>query len=125
METFYYVFILLAILWESSVIKTPSKVFNFREILKEKTETSGDDKINSYTPKQSSYIFWRFLYITWCLVGLFTSQWVLFTFIFMLGIIPKSSVFLTWLDAFLTIGLLFFILLNKYYLHLDIASYIF
>lgn len=125
METFYYVFILLAIIWESGVVKAPSKVFNFRERLKDVTESLVVGETDAYTPKQSSYIFFRFLYITWCLVGLFTSQWVLFTFIFMLGVIPKSNVFLTWLDAFLTLGLLFFILFNKYHLHLDIVSYIF
>jgi len=57
-------------------------------------------------------------YGIWLLIGLFTSQWILFSCIIVLGIIKKNTI--TWIkyDAIISFILLALIVINKFHLHI-------
>jgi hypothetical protein len=63
------------------------------------------------------------LYFIWSFVGIFTSQWVLFLLLILLGFIPLKR-FKAWMkiDAAISIAILMLIILNKYHLHIDVLA---
>lgn len=70
-------------------------------------------------------IIWTLVYFSWSIIGLFTSQWEIFLALFILslatGAVAKIfknhiSIILK-VDAFITVILLVFMLINRFHLH--------
>jgi len=64
------------------------------------------------------------IYWVWIYIGLFTSQWLLFIAILILSLINKKHPVIRIIDAILSMMVIVIILLNKYYLHLELFDYI-
>jgi uncharacterized membrane protein YqaE (UPF0057 family) len=109
---------ILAILFEAAAIMNIKRIHDFSTKLKAK-------KKEGYTSTDISYTFLMFGYGVWCVVGFFSSQWILFVLLFCLSFIPKKWIIIDWIDSFISFILLVFILINVYHLHIDLFNLIF
>lgn len=117
MTYIFYLLAILPILFELMVLKNPKKIINFTKSFKKKDNEERRD-MNKY---EIAFVLLQLGYFIWNFIGLFSSQWVLFGCIFILSIIPKGNyLFVRRIDALLTLGLLFFILINRFHLHVSI-----
>lgn len=79
-----------------------------------------DLKYDAMSSTQKSFMFLALGYIVWSLVGIFSSQWLIFLLLFAIGRIPKKWVWLRWLDSFISLLGIVFLILNAYHFHLDL-----
>lgn len=114
----FYILALFPIMWEIIVSSSPRKVSNF---VKEFKGLSMDES----TSEQKTLANFMLVYLIWNIIGLFTGQWMLFIIILGLGIIPKNNVFLTFINGFVSLCILVFMLINQYHLHIDLFKMIF
>ena len=115
---FYFIGI-AAILWELMAVFTAGKVTQFRKGLKKLKGKKFDD----YSDTQQCVTILQFGYIFWVFVGVFGSQWIVFLLILLMGMIPKKMhKAVTFIDGFLTAGLLLFAIINQYHLHINLLE---
>ena len=72
------------------------------------------------TPMIFTIFMW--FYVIWNIVGLFSSQWILFLSILLISLIPKRKQWIMKIDAFVALCILVFIILNRYHLHIDLCE---
>ena len=105
----FFIFVELIVLFSQK--KIHSAVKRLKKLNKEKKGKLSFDEIGaSMTLYQSIGI----IYLIYCLVGLMSSQWVLFALIILLAFIPKRLLWWRYVDSIVTLLILAFILLNKY-----------
>jgi len=110
----FFIFVELIVLFSQKNIH--SAVKRLKKLNKEKKGKLSFDEIGtSMTLYQSIGI----IYLIYCLVGLMSSQWVLFALIILLAFIPKRWLWWRYVDSIVTLLILVFILLNKYHFHID------
>ena len=110
----FFIFVELIVLFSQKNIH--SAVKRLKKLNKEKKGKLSLDEIGaSMTLYQSIGI----IYLVYCLVGLMSSQWVLFALIILLAFIPKRWLWWRYVDSIVTLLILAFILLNKYHFHID------
>lgn len=110
----FFIFVELIVLFSQRNIH--SAVKRLKKLDKEKKGKLSFDEIGaSMTLYQSIGI----IYLIYCLVGLMSSQWVLFALIILLAFIPKRWLWWRYVDSIVTLLILAFILLNKYHFHID------
>lgn len=110
----FFIFVELIVLFSQKNIH--SAVKRLKKLNKEKKGKLSFDEIGtSMTLYQSIGI----IYLIYCLVGLMSSQWVLFALIILLAFIPKRWLWWRYVDSTVTLLILAFILLNKYHFHID------
>lgn len=61
--------------------------------------------------------FCMLIYSLFSFIGLFSSQWLLFIPLIILGFIPRKWKVWVFIDALISLILIVFIILNKYHLH--------
>lgn len=119
----FYLFGILALMFELMTVWNPIKVSKFYERLKEAHKKEGDFK-TKYSDTQRTYLRLDIGYITWTIVGLMSSQWVLFMALFLLGMLTaglkKLSPAFRWINAVISAALIAFIMINAYQLHIDV-----
>lgn len=113
---FFYSFTIIAIVWEIKML-SKSKFNNFKKNVE-------NHNINKDT------LFFMLLYMLWTFIGLISSQWIIFLFIILLGLINNITgigkyYYYNVLDSILTIAALLFMLINKYHLHIDLFRKLF
>lgn len=110
----FFIFVELIVLFSQKNIH--SAVKRLKKLNKEKKGKLSFDEIGaSMTLYQSIGI----IYLIYCLVGLMSSQRVLFALIILLAFIPKRWLWWRYVDSIVTLLILAFILLNKYHFHID------
>ena len=110
----FFIFVELIVLFSQKNIH--SAVKRLKKLNKEKKGKLSLDEIGaSMTLYQSIGI----IYLIYCLVGLMSSQWVLFALIILLAFIQKRWLWWRYVDSIVTLLILAFILLNKYHFHID------
>lgn len=110
----FFIFVELIALFSQKNIH--SAVKRLKKLNKEKKGKLSFDEIGaSMTLYQSIGI----IYLIYCLVGLMSSQWVLFALIILLAFIPKRWLWWRYVDSIVTLLILAFILLNKYHFHIN------
>jgi hypothetical protein len=105
-------------MWEIYVIRHPKKVALFSASLKAK-------KASELTDTQKGFLFMMLLYYIWIMVGLLSSQWVLFLFFVIISFIPKKHFILRLMDGMVSVAILVFIMINAYHLHIDLFALLF
>lgn len=125
----YYALIVVFILVEVLKLYNSKRVlqglYRIRRITKEKKRTGAKVTAEDYSGTFIIYVVLQAFYWIFCMMGLMSSQYLLFAMILMLGIIPKRKLWLLRIDSAISIGLLLFIMLNKYHFHIDIYHLIF
>ena len=113
----FYLCAVFFIILELGSFQEPKKIIDFRMKLRK-------NKNFSCTGLQSMYLFSQALYMVWTLIGLMSSQWLLFMLIIILSIVNAffkiGNVISFKLDCILCMCTLGFILLNKYQFHINI-----
>ena len=110
----FFIFVELIVLFSQKNIH--SAVKRLKKLNKEKKGKLSFDEIGaSMTLYQSIGI----IYLIYRLVGLMSSQWVLFALIIILAFIRKRWLWWRYVDSIVTLLILAFILLNKYHFHID------
>lgn len=117
MKHVFYLLTLVAILYEFSVL-TDTKTYRDAKIKYAKT------KFNDMPSNIKAYAVLMFGYIIWTLTGLFTWQWPVFVVILLISIPKKRSILFSKIDAFVTLLILLFLLINQYHLKINLIELI-
>lgn len=119
MGNVFYLFAFVAIVWELITVTSPRRVVNFQKRFNENTKDFGDWEQN-----QRLVGVFMLCYIAWTLIGLLSSQWIIFLSLLALGLIPKGMVVWRWIDSVISLALLIFMLLNVFHLHIDLLQWV-
>ena len=114
MKTVFYLFAILPIIQEIMVLNEPKKWHNFAKRIKGIQKGHPD-----YENKMILGIFTMF-YMVWAFIGLFSFQWWAFALLFIISFIPKKWVWYRWLDALISVIILFFVVLNNFHFHINL-----
>ncbi len=111
MEHIFYFFGVFAFLFELIKLGDPERVYKF-----------ANAKYEKGTKEKEAQVFFGLLlilYLGWTLVGIFTSQWPLFSSILVLSVFNSLFKNNIWrrIDSVFTILILLAIALNKYQIH--------
>lgn len=121
LKIIFYLPGILAVIWEICIIQAPKEMTESLRNYNYRAATKGANGKSIATNMDHFYTFFMILYFLWCLVGLLSSQWIVFVLIMILGLMPKPE--FKWgvrfLDALVTLGLLLFILLNAFHFHIN------
>lgn len=133
----FYGFGILFVMYELKTLLSPIEHLEARDAvkkgfkeLKEKRKTDKSAKLNGDDTAMSCFMG---LYAIWSLVGVFSSQWVLFSglitlsFLSSLALRVKNQAFrvvIVVLDSVLTLGFLMAIILNKFHFHYNIPEWL-
>lgn len=115
MKFIFYAFGFLAIVWEIYVLVDPVKMHAKFQSMKKKEN-------KNRTPMELVLGFMMLFYMLWTLIGLMSSQWLLFLVLIIMSLIPKPYVVLRWIDSLLTVAILIFMILNISHLHIDLIN---
>ena len=121
MKHIFYFLTILPIIWEIANLTNTKRVHDFAFNLRKMK----GKKITEYTQKQKEIVFWMLGYIIWNFIGLFTFQWPVFLVFFLIGLIPKRVMWFRWIDSFISLIILLFIVLNAYHFKIDIWNLFF
>ena len=117
MKHIFYFMAIAPIIWEamnlSSIKRTHSFIMGMRNMK--------GKKYDDYSSSQKAYSLCALGYIGWNFIGFFTFQWPIFVAFFMFGLIPKTNIYFRWIDSFISLGVLFFVVLNAYHLKIDLV----
>ena len=133
MEFLFYMWAIVAILYEAIVMVNPKDATRHINDLKNRNKNKLEQSEN-----QKLFNIFQFLYMVWVLVGLFTTYWVVFLFFLIFSystsLLMKKTytdfdqqVMIRGVDAVISFLILLFIVINKYHLHIpssDILNFI-
>jgi hypothetical protein len=128
----FYSFSVLAVLYELWAIRNSHKIQKVKQILDDVkgvdySNLNGEQK--SQVGKSCIFAVFHFMYFFWNVVGLMSSQWILFLLILIFGIL-SSYVFKrnkAWhtTDCILSMSIIVFAVINTYHLHIDLFDVIY
>lgn len=121
MKHLFYLTAIMPIIWEMINVSSVRKVHDFVENIRKSKGLKFDDM----TANQKMFSFMSVGYIIWIVSGIFTFQWSIFVFLLAIGMIPKRHVWYRWVDSFITLIALMFVIINAYHLNIDINTLIF
>lgn len=115
----FYFFGIIAINYEIWSIKNYEKNLT----LSAKAKASIKDKSIEFSPKELTYGCLQYLYCLWAIIGIFSSQWLMFLLLFTLSFVKyifKGLKTPTWctFDSVLSIVFILFAILNTYHFHI-------
>lgn len=113
---FYFIGIFI-ICYEIAAISKKTQIHDF--FIKVKTSDSN----LKLTTIEAIFIFINIFYFIWAMIGLFSSQWVVFlslTILSFSGITFKKYINYRIIDSVLSIALILFAILNTYHLHINL-----
>lgn len=116
MKHIFYFLTIAPLLWEFINITNFKKTHLFAKSIKELKGKTFDD----YSSNQKNFSFLMLGYILWTLIGLFSSQWIVFLTLLILGFIPKKWIAIRFIDSLISFSLLLFLILNVYHFKIDI-----
>lgn len=115
---FVFYFISIApICWELTTLMNVRRRFASKNSMKLK-------QYKEYNKDEKNLGFLFVGYLIWTFFGLFSSQWIIFAFILLLSTIPKKWIWFFTIDAFVSVILLFFLIINQYHLHINVLELI-
>ena len=83
MSNIFYMFSIIAIIWEIIAVTNPIRISKF-------IGSFNNKEMDGLNKKQKALSFYMLGYLIWSIIGLFTSQWILFLILIGLGLLPKK-----------------------------------
>jgi hypothetical protein len=118
-EYIYYFLAIFALAVEFSILNGNGAEL----VIKAKNHINNGGNIKDLPENDKTHSYARTIYTVWSFIGLFTSQWIIFLILFIMGAIPKGENKRFYqIDAVISIGLLMFILINKFHLHINLLQ---
>ncbi len=118
MKHVFYFLAIFPLLFELACVCSPAKFHRFSKRLKAKP------KDKDVSPREAVFVIASLFYLVWAFTGMMSFQWPAFVFLFALSLIPKPTVWMRWLDAALSLAVLFFVLLNAYHFKIDLWQWL-
>lgn len=116
MKNVFYFLTIFPILWEVMNLVSINKTHQFVLGLK----AMKGKKYDEYLSSQKSFSICMIGYIIWNFIGFFSFQWTVFLGLFLFGLIPKKYIWFRWIDSFISLSVLIFIVLNAYHFKIDV-----
>lgn len=120
MKHIFYFITIFPLLWEFINITNINRTHLFFKTFRKMKGKKFDD----YSPTQKKISILMMFYIIWVIIGLFSSQWIVFVSILIISIIPKKYIIIRWIDSLVSALLLLFIILNVYHFKIDLFVYL-
>lgn len=120
MKHIFYFLTILPLLWEFINITNVKETHRFTKTIKQLKGKPFDD----YSSNQKNYSFLVLGYIFWTLIGLFSSQWIVFLTLLVLAFIPKKWIAIRFIDSLISFWLLLFVILNVYHFKIDTFQFV-
>lgn len=120
MEHFFYFLGSIFVLWEMVSLSQLTKVHGFVM----EFESMSGTPLENRPPTHTVYSFFMLFYFVWAVLGLFTFQWPLFLILLFLSFIKKNKMLFRAVNAFLSLSILLFILINAFNFKIDVWKWI-
>jgi len=114
MDKLFYILYAFALIGELSHFASPKDRLNQIKKLKESIKDKG---VDDWPKDTTGPIVQTILYFTLTIIGLFTFQWYAFVLVLLLSAIPKRTWWYLRIDAFITILIILFVVINKFHFH--------
>lgn len=115
----FYLLSILPILFEISNVLHTRRYYSFSTAFKAKLKSNADWDWEDLNKTEQAFSALTIGYILWLFVGMFTSQWLIFLFIFLISYIPKKHIIVYFIDSLVSAIALLFIVLNAYHFKID------
>lgn len=124
----FYIMAVGPIMYEFIVLSKPVKYTAFRREITGKVK-----KKKKLSDAENAFCLCMLIYMIWSIVGVFSSQWLIFIAFFVLSLITSFLVSILnkrvqpvwiWIDALVSLGLLLFLILNKFHFHINIWQWL-
>ena len=110
---YYLLFLLVALQVELSSLSDPSSIIDRRLQLKAHKDIPVEERISVMPPISG----WEIVYLFLGLLGIISSQWLMFVMLILLGTVPKRYKYWVVIDAVLSLLVVFVIIINRYHIH--------
>jgi len=114
LKIIYFLPAIAFIYYECYCITMPAEVVAMSKLVREKGKKAKD-----LAAGEIIYTIINLCYVTWALIGLFSSQWFPIIHLFLIGFIPKKWNWWVVVDSLISIVDLFFIILNAFHFHIN------
>ena len=111
-------FLLVELLILVNIKTVHSGVKRLYKLRKEKNKVELED----LSPGMIAYQIVGIIYLIYAVIGLMSSQWIMFAVLILLSFVPKKWIVWRYIDSFLSIAILAFIILNKYHFHFNLIN---
>lgn len=124
----FYILMIFPLSWEALKITNIKRCHFFLNLINNKLSKENEIIIegktiklkSTYDKKESIFIICNYLYMVYDVIGIFSSQSIIFCILCIMAFIPNSkNILVMWIDSFITFLILVFILFNIYYLHIN------
>lgn len=136
MTTLYYLSSIILIVYELKWILAPVSETNKRMKFNKLRKENEDKKWSEQSPLYKAEVFLllpKFYILIWLIVGLFTSQWIIFLAIlafniFIVGPLSKLTQYnflytlIHWINSVIGLCFVLFVIINKYHLNIDLTN---
>ncbi len=119
MKHIFYLITIIPLMFELLNVYNPKRYNRFMNQFKKDKKKSWD----KWTKNQKNISVLMLFYIMWSFVGLFSSQWLTFLVLIFISFIPKKGVYMRFIDSFITVLILLFIIINRYHLDINLYEY--
>jgi hypothetical protein len=126
MTTLFYLLGVLPFIWELTCVVNPKKNHSFVRLLDNKMNEQ-NLSISQLTETEKNFTILNFGYFLWTIIGLFTSNWIIFLAIILLSLLLssfKKYVLVFWVDSLITLTLITLAILNYHHFQIDIFEYL-
>ena len=124
MTILFYILVIACFTIEIATLSDPERAIRASKTIKEK---QAEGTLNTLAGYDRNYAYNNTFYTVVALAGLFSSQWILFALLLVIGVIAipfKYNATFRRVDSVVSAFILLFIILNKYHLHLDLVEWI-
>lgn len=111
-----FLFVELLILVNIKTVHSGAK--RLYKLRKEKNKVELED----LSPGMIAYQIVGIIYLIYAVIGLMSSQWIMFAVLILLSFVPKKWIIWRYINSFLSIAILVFIILNKYHFHFSLIN---
>ena len=124
MTSIFYIIVLSFAIFEIAKLGNSKEIHTEVEINRRKRKEGKKISAKDLSTTLGLFAIGDLFYFSICLIGLLSSQWIIFLVLILMGFVPKRYLILKRIDSIISIMLIIFIVLNKFHLHINILSYV-
>lgn len=118
----FYIIAALFLLVELLILVNIKTVHSGKKRLYKLRKEKNKVELEDLSPGMIAYQIVGIIYLIYAVIGLMSSQWIMFAVLILLSFVPKKWIIWRYIDSFLSIAILVFIILNKYHFHFSLIN---
>lgn len=118
----FYIIAALFLLVELLILVNIKTVHSGAKRLYKLRKEKNKVELEDLSPGMIAYQIVGIIYLIYAVIGLMSSQWIMFAVLILLSFVPKKWIVWRYIDSFLSIAILVFIILNKYHFHFSLIN---